>query len=585
MKDNSDQTVVESSNKPTNLLSNQWLKNKRIEEAAQIYKSLKMSETIDCPDKTCTLHFQYKDSCLVYLETNVSNCNIPCEYTGCNFKFSSGHCRVWTCVDRLSTSTTSTSTTAWTTTTLDSTTTSDTTTSMVTTDLPIPTTTTESPSNSTFHWTVFSFVINGLLFGLVLFLLVIYIRSCLRLRRFERDERRDERNENFQMRRFNRRHFERRRRHRSESEELRPMVSSNSPESQAPAPVSSATTETANITATTLEEVAKPKKRFPFWFNLKSKNGSERASKAAEPPIIKPNPVIPPRPDYENLGAIPRVKQTTNKPEELKEPTSNLPSSNPPSSNLPSSNPPSSNVAATFHISQAIAVSNTISSKSIPIENKPVFVLANSSDYSFDESSPLLTQIPISHSYETINPQHRNPIIARSISPIAHSLSSDSSLYSTFGRQTFEEHRLQRAQEIKNIAENQFMVMKKIEDYNKLSSAIEQGKQLKETLEKQAEALQRQNLMRNASIYALPQPSEIYMARRNTFEDQSQQLLQEAIQTQRMIQARNDELQLMQIQSQAVINQSQLQAQGRQYGDFPSNLVIEDSSVQTNPFK
>lgn len=161
-----------------------------------------MSEIVDCGDKTCSMHFQYKDSCLVYLETNVSNCNIPCDFSGCNYKFASGHCRIWDCVDNPSTSTTSTSTTS-TTFVPDTTVTTETTTFSTTTEFPPPNPT---PSDSAFYASIISFVINGLLVALVLFLFVVYVKNCIRLRRFERSG--STSTQGIPMRRYNSQHFE-----------------------------------------------------------------------------------------------------------------------------------------------------------------------------------------------------------------------------------------------------------------------------------------------------------------------------------------------------------------------------------------
>jgi len=60
----------------------------------------KLSDSFDCGDKICHLHYELKENCLVYIETNVSNCKIPCDVTGCKYHFIQGNCPFWKCYEK-----------------------------------------------------------------------------------------------------------------------------------------------------------------------------------------------------------------------------------------------------------------------------------------------------------------------------------------------------------------------------------------------------------------------------------------------------------------------------------------------------
>lgn len=54
--------------------------------------------SIDCGDKVCYLIHKIVESCVVYLATNSSQCQIPCILDGCEFRIYNGvRCAIWTC--------------------------------------------------------------------------------------------------------------------------------------------------------------------------------------------------------------------------------------------------------------------------------------------------------------------------------------------------------------------------------------------------------------------------------------------------------------------------------------------------------
>lgn len=53
---------------------------------------------VDCIDKVCYLTYKTVESCVLYLATNNSECQIPCKLDGCQTKILNGvRCALWTC--------------------------------------------------------------------------------------------------------------------------------------------------------------------------------------------------------------------------------------------------------------------------------------------------------------------------------------------------------------------------------------------------------------------------------------------------------------------------------------------------------
>lgn len=54
--------------------------------------------SVDCGDKKCYLTYKIVESCVVYLPTNNSHCEIPCILDECQTKILNGvRCAIWTC--------------------------------------------------------------------------------------------------------------------------------------------------------------------------------------------------------------------------------------------------------------------------------------------------------------------------------------------------------------------------------------------------------------------------------------------------------------------------------------------------------
>jgi hypothetical protein len=54
--------------------------------------------SIDCGDKVCYLTYEILESCVVYLPTNSSECQIPCKLHGCKTRILNGvRCALWQC--------------------------------------------------------------------------------------------------------------------------------------------------------------------------------------------------------------------------------------------------------------------------------------------------------------------------------------------------------------------------------------------------------------------------------------------------------------------------------------------------------
>ena len=103
-------------------------KKKRNEEWKHFSFRSATTDGIDCGDKQCYLEYRVIPDCYLILETNNTNCNIPCVMEGCDKELH--HfipCPLWNC-EPITTSTTSTTTSTTTATTSTSTSTSTSTT-------------------------------------------------------------------------------------------------------------------------------------------------------------------------------------------------------------------------------------------------------------------------------------------------------------------------------------------------------------------------------------------------------------------------------------------------------------------------
>jgi len=77
-----------------------------------IERNIRDAKDVICPDKECFLSYHFKNRCTIYLPTNNSLCNIPCETKGCEIEVHKEiTCPIWLCQE-LSTSTSTTSTTS-----------------------------------------------------------------------------------------------------------------------------------------------------------------------------------------------------------------------------------------------------------------------------------------------------------------------------------------------------------------------------------------------------------------------------------------------------------------------------------------
>ena len=46
-------------------------------------KGLRRKRDVDCGDKRCSLEHHVLNTCILILPTNVTNCQIPCDMSGC----------------------------------------------------------------------------------------------------------------------------------------------------------------------------------------------------------------------------------------------------------------------------------------------------------------------------------------------------------------------------------------------------------------------------------------------------------------------------------------------------------------------
>ena len=122
---------------------------------------------IDCGDKQCYLEYRVLPDCYLILETNNTNCRIPCIMDGCDTELH--HfipCPVWNC-EPITTSTTTRSTT----------TTSSTTTMSTTTERPTPI----EPTHMS-PWIYSSIVLNVFFFAIICAYLVVKFRVWITIR-------------------------------------------------------------------------------------------------------------------------------------------------------------------------------------------------------------------------------------------------------------------------------------------------------------------------------------------------------------------------------------------------------------------
>jgi beta-lactamase regulating signal transducer with metallopeptidase domain len=138
------------------------------------------------------MNTSYFFQCTLFFPTNVTNCNIPCDLTGCTTEVhKSMNCPVWVCsaIETTTTTTTSSSTTSSSTT--SSSTTSSSTTSIQTTTTSMTstmkTTTTPVPNSAYEISIVANFLLAVVIFALILFL-IWYWRKKQRQTQVERSQ-------------------------------------------------------------------------------------------------------------------------------------------------------------------------------------------------------------------------------------------------------------------------------------------------------------------------------------------------------------------------------------------------------------
>lgn len=390
----------------------------------------KMSNSVDCGDETCTLHVQCKENCIVYLDTNRTHCNIPCELSGCDYKFSGGggYCRFWKCSPS-PTTTTTTTTTVTTTLIPNSTTTS------------VPFVTIGPAVEKSINWvSIVSYLVIAILLLVVLVLIIMYCRSCLRLRQFEnrqwsyefgmiktRNER--ERDRQAELEKKNQKKAKNRR-DIFERSFCNPLCNSNRSSEGQP----SGSESTSN---------SPPPQSTPSSSNQPNPKTVQQASKVVEVTAdVHPIPQPIPQPPPFEVPKPPPIQSTENVRTLERNSTATLPYAG--------------------HVSQPIAIE----------QPQVLFSLCNSSSASALENSPLLM---------------RNEMPGGSFD-------SASSLYSTFGYKTFEQHRRDRELELQKFASTQFFMMKQLEDKARIpEQQLQQALQLKSQLEQQRTQLQLQN--------------------------------------------------------------------------------------------
>ena len=152
---------------------------------------------VDCGSKICFLTHAVIENCFVYMETNQTDCQIPCRLSGCRKELHHFiDCPIWRCFEVVTTTTFSTTTTKQTTTSTLTPKPSNTTTTLPTTTSAFTTTTpfTESPSTLSplppldHPAYLYSSVALNILFFLILWTILIQkCKKCIsrRIRRFQ----------------------------------------------------------------------------------------------------------------------------------------------------------------------------------------------------------------------------------------------------------------------------------------------------------------------------------------------------------------------------------------------------------------
>ena len=145
----------------------------------------KKRSQVMCRDKVCFLDFVVVPDCYVYLYTNDTNCDIPCQVSGCQKELHHFiSCPIWTCNDLTTTLSTSTSSTTARKTTSGTTTTS----ASTTTTIPDSPTTLIPPFPSFDHpgYLYSSIVLNAFLFLCIIYMLLKKCKKAIarRIRNF-----------------------------------------------------------------------------------------------------------------------------------------------------------------------------------------------------------------------------------------------------------------------------------------------------------------------------------------------------------------------------------------------------------------
>lgn len=192
-------TIVNAASSVLNLIKND--KKNEIVKSSELRISnseqfIEMSNpeqyrSIHCHDKECSLSHQILANCVIFLHTNNSNCNIPCELDGCRKEMHHYmNCPIWNCIPYTTTTMTTTTSTPYTTTTMTTTTSTQTTTvtdtTTTTTEMPFP------PICPTFRTEsillYISFFLN-ILFVLIIIALVIYLYKKMYVRQSQNSNR------------------------------------------------------------------------------------------------------------------------------------------------------------------------------------------------------------------------------------------------------------------------------------------------------------------------------------------------------------------------------------------------------------
>ena len=155
--------------KKANIDSTIFISRKQKKEEWKRFSFRSVNDGIDCGDKQCFLEYRVIPDCEIALETNNTQCTIPCLMTGCETELH--HfiaCPIWSC-EPFTTSTKSTTSTTFSTTTTNTKTTSST-----TTQRPKPN---PYPPNNMSALIYTSIVINIVFFAILSAFIVVKLRS------------------------------------------------------------------------------------------------------------------------------------------------------------------------------------------------------------------------------------------------------------------------------------------------------------------------------------------------------------------------------------------------------------------------